>query len=39
MVRKPDQALGALWKRLEPLRLGPFRQGSFHQHPPLRVNN
>lgn len=29
MVRKPDQALGALWMRLEPLRLGPFRQGAF----------
>ena len=29
MVRKVDQALAGLWSKLEPLRLGPFRQGAF----------
>lgn len=29
MVRKPRQTLDTLWARLEPLRIGPFKEGAF----------
>lgn len=29
MVRKPRQTLDTLWARLEPLRIGPFKDGAF----------